>query len=120
MSDLVTDDRKQRVFAALADPTRRLLIERLSAGEVITPTELAQGLPISRQGVSKHLKILEEAALVSVRQEGRERQYSLTPQPLAEAVFWVAAVTEQWNKRLQALYDYLARAEGGPETDEKE
>jgi DNA-binding transcriptional ArsR family regulator len=104
-------DLEQRVFAALADPTRRLLVEILSAEGAKTSTEFAQELPITRQGVSKHLKILAEADLVSVRQEGRERRYSLTPQPLAQTVSWVEAVTEQWNKRLQALYDYLATEE---------
>ena len=101
------DDLEQRVFAALADPTRRLLIVQLSAGGAKTATEFAQELPITRQGVSKHLKILAEANLVSMQQEGRERRYSLTPQPLAQTVSWVEAVTEQWNERLQALHDYL-------------
>jgi DNA-binding transcriptional ArsR family regulator len=104
-------DLEQRVFAALADPTRRLLIEQLSAAGSKTATEFAQELPITRQGVSKHLKVLAEANLVGMQQEGRERRYSLTPQPLAQTVSWVEAVTEQWNERLQALYDYLATKE---------
>jgi DNA-binding transcriptional ArsR family regulator len=109
-----TDEREQRVFAALADPTRRRLIERLSAVEARTATEFANELPITRQGVSKHLKILEEAGLVAKRQEGRERLYSLTPQPLADTVSWVASVTEAWDRRLAALYDYLtAEADEG-------
>lgn len=99
---------EQRIFAALGDPTRRLLIEKLSFEGPMTATEFAQGLPMTRQAVSKHLKILEAAELVTARQEGRERRYSLTPQPLAETVYWITAVTEQWQKRLRALYDYLA------------
>jgi DNA-binding transcriptional ArsR family regulator len=104
-------DGEQSVFAAIADPTRRLIIDRLSTQGTMTATEFARELPISRQAVSKHLKILEEAELITKRPEGREQQVSLTPQPLAETVYWVTAVTEQWQKRLQALYDYLA-AEG--------
>lgn len=102
------DDLEQRVFIALADPTRRFVIEKLSAGGTTTATELAEELPISRQAVSKHLKILEEANLVTTRQKGRERLYSLSPQPLSEAVGWVAAVNERWTSRLRALHDYLA------------
>jgi len=109
-------DLEHRVFAALADPMRRLLIEQLSAGGTKTATEFAQELPITRQGVSKHLKILAKANLVSMQQEGREKRYSLTPQPLTQTVSWVEAVTEQWNERLQALYDYLVAedADQGP------
>lgn len=111
------DDLEQRVFAALADPTRRLLIERLSETGSKTATELARELPITRQGVSKHLKILQEANLLAMRQVGRERRYSLTPEPLDRTVSWMAAVTEQWNRRLQALYDYLAAEENDGRTE---
>ncbi len=105
------DELEQRVFVALSDPTRRLVIEKLSAGGTTTATELAEGLPISRQGISKHLKILEEANLVTARQRGRERLYSLSPQPLNEAVGWVTAVNDRWSRRLAALEDYLAEDE---------
>jgi DNA-binding transcriptional ArsR family regulator len=115
------DEQEQRVFAAIADPTRRLLIEKLSAEGSKTATEFADELPITRQGITKHLKILEEANLVTMKQEGRERRYTLSPQPLAEAVFWVTAVTEQWQRRLKSLFDYLAAEEGSASaTDEGE
>lgn len=107
------DTNQQQVFVALADPTRRYVIEKLSKGGTITATELAEELPISRQGVSKHLKILEEANLVTTRQEGRERLYSLSPQPLSEATGWVAAVNQRWAGRLRALHDYLVADEAG-------
>jgi len=102
------EDSYQKVFAALADPTRRLLIERLSRHGGVTPRELTEGFPMTRQGVSKHLKILEDAGLVTARKEGRERQYTLAPQQLYGAVHWVTLVTDQWRKRLSALEDYLA------------
>jgi len=115
------DDNEQRVFAALADPTRRYVIEKLSNGGTITATELAEELPISRQGISKHLKILEEANLVVTRQEGRERLYSLSPRPLSEAAGWVAAINQRWASRLQSLHDYLVADEAArlasPEKD---
>ena len=107
---------EQAIFLALADPTRRLLIEKLAAKGEKTATELAKELPITRQGITKHLKILETADLVTVHKEGRDRRYRLTPKALEEAVSWVTAVQQQWDKRLQALYDYLASEEQGDET----
>ena len=101
----------QHVFAALADPTRRLFIEKLSAEGAKTATELARDVPISRQGVSKHLRILAKAELVTIQQVGREKQYLLTPKPLDETVSWVTAVSQQWDNRLKALFDYLANEE---------
>jgi len=103
----MSDDVQQRVFVALADPTRRVLIERLSVEGDKTSTELAKDLPITRQGVSKHLQILANADLVSVRQEGRDRYYSLRPQQLTEAITWVDRVRAQWERRLLALANYL-------------
>lgn len=106
----MSEDDQQRVFVALADPTRRLLIERLSAEGDKTSTELAKDLPITRQGVSKHLRILAEAKLVSVRQEGRDRYYTLRPQQLTRAITWVERVRTQWEQRLSALADYLEQS----------
>ncbi len=96
---------------ALADGRRRDILERLANEGEKTATELAQELPITRQGVSKHLNILAEAELVTVRQEGRDKRYSVTPQSLAEAVTWLEAITAVWDQRLQALYDYLVPAD---------
>lgn len=112
MSD---ETQRQQLFLALADPTRRQLIETLSGGDK-TATELALDLPITRQGVTKHLRILADANLVTVRQEGRERYYSLQPQYLLTAVSWVDRVRAQWQHRLSALADYL---ENQSKTEEK-
>jgi DNA-binding transcriptional ArsR family regulator len=98
-------DRTQVVFAALSDPTRRELISRLAGEGRKTATQLADELPvnITRQGVTKHLAALLEAGLVDVEQHGRERYYSLTPQPLDEISAWIDKIGAVWDSRLDAL-----------------
>jgi DNA-binding transcriptional ArsR family regulator len=100
-------NREQLVFAALADPTRRQLIETLSADGEKTITELSDRLPITRQGTTKHLNVLAEAGLVAKRHAGRETIYTFNPEPLEETVSWVESVNALWDKRLQALRAYL-------------
>lgn len=101
------EEQRERVFAALGDTMRRLLIEKLATGETKTATELASELPITRQGVAKHMKILVEAGLVRSNRVGRETIYILTPQSLTLVAEWVATITEQWDERLQKLYAYV-------------
>lgn len=91
------------VFAALADPTRRRLVERLAGGGTVTASGLAGELPISRQAVAKHLGALGRARLVSAKRVGRETHYTLDPAPLADAAGWIAAVGGEWDERLDAL-----------------
>lgn len=100
-------ERTHLVFAALADPTRRGLMEILSSQGSQNTSELASQFPISRQGVTKHLGILEEAELVAVRRQGREAVYQLQPGALLDAVSWIEEVAAEWDKRLDALKDYL-------------
>ncbi len=95
------------VFGALSDHTRRAVMRRLAEGPA-TPTDLAQGLPVSRQAVSKHLEVLREAGLVRSHRDGREHRYTLTPEPLADAVSWISAVGGRWDERLDALRRQLA------------
>jgi DNA-binding transcriptional ArsR family regulator len=102
-----TEPRPGAVFEALADPTRREVVRRLSEGGPATATQLAGGLPVSRQAVAKHLATLAEAGLVTSDRHGRETRFSFRPQPLAEAVSWMADVSGQWDERLQALSRYL-------------
>lgn len=109
----------QGIFAALADPTRRQMLEILATTESLTPTQFAEKLPITRQGVSKHLNILAEAGLVSERKEGRERRYYLTPDPLDEATAWIRGLSALWEQRLSALHDFLTRV-SGPKEDSDE
>ena len=95
------------VFFALADPTRRQVIQCLSEEGSMTATELASRLPVSRQAVSKHLSALRDAGLVAGRQEGRETRYRLTPGPFTGAMSWMASVGAQWDERLEALRRHL-------------
>jgi DNA-binding transcriptional ArsR family regulator len=96
------DDEAGRVFTALADPTRRRLLTAISATPA-TATELAQDLPISRQAVTKHLSALADAGLLERERVGRDIRYRVTPEPLTEAVSWMAQVGGQWDMRLALL-----------------
>ena len=97
------DDRVDAVFAALADPTRRRLLGRLAEQQSATATELAASETVSRQAIVKHLHSLDEAGLVAPARTGREVRYALTPEPLEDAVGWMATVGAQWDRRLARL-----------------
>lgn len=90
------------VFSALGDGNRRQLLAAIAA-RPSTATELADGLPISRQAVAKHLAALADAGLVAGARAGREVRYTVTPQPLEDAVGWMAQVGAQWDDRLAAM-----------------
>jgi DNA-binding transcriptional ArsR family regulator len=92
-----------RVFSALSDATRRELLRTIADQPETTATELAARLPISRQAVLKHLVALADAGLVHRERSGREVHYRVTPQPLTEAVSWMADVGAAWDARLAAL-----------------
>jgi DNA-binding transcriptional ArsR family regulator len=96
-------DRAGAVFGALADPTRRQLLAAIADQPKLTATELAATLPISRQAVVKHLTALAEAGLLDRERKGREVRYRMTPEPLSDAVTWMAEVGSQWDERLSAL-----------------
>jgi DNA-binding transcriptional ArsR family regulator len=103
------EDRVGRVFAALADPTRRQVVGELRRRETVTATELARELPMTRQAVAKHLAALDEAGLVQGVRSGRETRYRLTPQGVADALGWLADVGAAWDERLSALSAYAER-----------
>ncbi|MEP7204470.1 MAG: helix-turn-helix domain-containing protein [Ilumatobacteraceae bacterium] len=91
------------MFGALADPTRRLLVERLLLKGPATATVLAETTPLTRQAVLKHLQVLEAAGLLAHERVGREVHYRVTPQPLASAVGWILDTADQWDSRIDRL-----------------
>ena len=95
-------------LAAVADPTRRQLLELLVDGEV-TAGELAAAFPVSRPAVSRHLRVLREAGLVRVRSDGRRRLYALDPRPLRELDAWLDPYRRLWSQRLDALDTEIRR-----------
>jgi DNA-binding transcriptional ArsR family regulator len=100
MVDEVIDD----VFKALADPTRRRLLDELFEQDGQTLSALEQRLPMSRFGVAKHLKVLEEAGLVTTRRRGREKLHFLNPVPIREVHDrWVSKYAEPWASALTGL-----------------
>ena len=109
-------DRLDRTFGALADPTRRAILARLAKGEA-SVTELAEPFEMSLPAVSKHLKVLERAGLVS---RGRERQWRparLRATPLREVAEWTDRYRRFWDERYDRLDEYLDELQGrGPST----
>ena len=99
---------------ALADPTRRAILARLAEGEARV-TEIAEPLPMSLNGVSKHIRMLERADLVRRRRAGREHLLSINPRPLDEAAAWIETQRALWTRRLDIL-ERLLRAEDAAAT----
>ncbi len=95
------------VFAALADPTRREILMRLRGGEA-TVTDLVEPFDISQPAVSRHLKVLERAGLISRTRDGQSRPCHLEPQPLAEASAWLDRYRDLWEQNFDRLDALLA------------
>jgi DNA-binding transcriptional ArsR family regulator len=95
-------------LAALADPVRRELVALLAHGE-LAAGELADRFPVSRPAVSRHLRVLREAGLVTARSDGRRRLYALDPRPLRELDDWLEPYRDLWARRLDALDTEIAR-----------
>jgi DNA-binding transcriptional ArsR family regulator len=93
------------VFTALADPTRRDVIAALAREPRLTASRLAGDMPVTRQAVSKHLAALDRAGLVRADHVGRETHYELTPEPLGEAMAWMAGVGARWDSSLARLVE---------------
>jgi len=102
---MIDDD---QVFKALADSSRRFLLDLLRKRDGQTLSELEWELEMTRFGVMKHLKVLEEAGLVITRREGRETRYTVTPEPLEQAVAWIVQAGGEWDDRLARLGSYVA------------
>ena len=91
------------VLVALADPTRRRLLDLLAAHDAVTATTLAGRLPVSRQAIVKHLAVLDAAGLVVADRVGREVRYSLRPAGLDATTRWVSSLAADWDRRLAAV-----------------
>lgn len=100
-------DALSATFAALADPTRRAILARLAEGEA-TVTELAAPFPVSLPAISKHLKVLERAGLVTVGHDAQRRPRRLDPKPLAAASAWIEQYRAVWESNYQGLDALLA------------
>jgi DNA-binding transcriptional ArsR family regulator len=96
-------------FAALADPTRRKIVELLAERDR-DAGELAASFPVSRPAVSRHLRVLKESGLVTVRPRAQRRVFSLDPRPLDELASWLDRYRSFWSQRLDALETELARS----------
>jgi DNA-binding transcriptional ArsR family regulator len=106
-------NRLDATFLALADPTRRAILARLSLGET-SVTELAAPFTMSQPAISKHLKILERAGLISVGHDAQRRPRRIEGQALAEASAWLEQYREVWEANFQRLDDLLAELQRGP------
>src|SRR5215203_4135029 len=102
-----------RVFPALADPNRRVIVERLSRGPA-TVSELAQPLPMSLPAVVQHLQVLQGSGLVSSEKVGRVRTCRIEPAALRPVERWIGARRSSWESRLDRLGDYLAEGNDEP------
>jgi len=94
------------IFNAIADPTRRALLDKLREGEQPVK-QLAEPFNMSMPAISQHLQILCEAGLVQVKKAGRQRLYRLNPEPLKEVSDWIINYEEFWQEKLDALGKYL-------------
>ena len=108
MGDQASEAAAAAVFAALADPNRRAILAALAAAGPSTATELTAALPITRQGVTKHLALLAEAGLVATQPgEGRRILYRLQSGPMQVAQQFLAALARDWDGHLDALRTHL-------------
>jgi DNA-binding transcriptional ArsR family regulator len=100
------DDQLSLTFAALSDPTRRQIVDRLARGEA-TVTELARPLAISMPAVSRHLKVLERAGLIARGRDAQWRPSRLRAESLSEAMDWIGSRKHEWEQRIDRLDQHL-------------
>lgn len=113
---MLATDTLSATFAALADPTRRAILARLSQGDT-SVAELSKPFSISAPAVTKHLKVLQRAGLVRQGRQAQWRPCQLQAAPLREAADWVAQYRQFWEQRLDHLEDYLAELQASPVSD---
>lgn len=95
------------IFAALGDQTRLALVGKLSHGKAHSISKLTEGSSLTRQAVTKHLKVLQHAGIVRHVKSGRESLFELNPQPLSEAKDYLTRVSEQWDEALSRLKAFV-------------
>ncbi|HTG47469.1 MAG TPA: metalloregulator ArsR/SmtB family transcription factor [Actinomycetota bacterium] len=108
-----------RTFAALADPTRRAILARLATGQA-SVTELAAPFAMSQPAISKHLKVLERAGLITRGRRAQWRPAALDAAPLEDAAEWLEQYRQLWEQRLDRLDEYLREIQRNDESDRKE
>jgi DNA-binding transcriptional ArsR family regulator len=110
-------DRLSAIFSALADPTRRAILARLADGDA-TVSELAEPFSISLPAISRHLKVLEQAGLITRTRSAQWRSSSLQAGPLREVMDWVEPYRALWDSRLDRLDEHLKRMQDNQNTDD--
>lgn len=103
LTDAERDARAGQIFTALSDPTRRRLVRLLGERQTVTASSLTGELPMTRQAITKHLAGLADAGLVASARAGRETHWTLTPEPLADAMAWMVTAGARWDDRLDRL-----------------
>ncbi len=98
-----------QVFAALGDPSRLLLVRKLADGEPRSIIGLAADFPLTRQAITKHLRVLEEAGIVRSDRVGRESRFSYVPEAINDARSYLDVVNEQWDDALSRLKSFVER-----------
>ena len=98
---------RRDVFQAIADPNRRMIIQKLSAGP-LNIGQIIEDFDISRQGIAKHIKVLQECGIITVTQKGREQYCEAQLEQLDEVIDWVSTSRKLWNQRFTKLDQFLA------------
>ena len=114
----MTTDQLDTTFAALADPTRRAILARLAQDGEVTVNELAEPFPVSVQAISKHLKVLQRAGLITRGRAAQQRPSRLESAPLRDVDDWLEQYREVWEDRLDRLASHLQDIQGKAGRDE--
>lgn len=114
----MTPDHLSTTLSALSDPTRRAILARLASGET-SVTELAKPFEMSLPAVSKHLKVLEHAGLITRSREAQWRPCRLAPTPLKDVASWLEQYRRLWEERFDRLDDYLKEIQKGNPDDSR-
>src|SRR5437899_6189363 len=101
---------RQRLFYALAEPTRRDIIELLASNGQLSDTDISNNFAVSAPAISQHLKVLREANFVRVEKRAQQRIYRINPEAMSEVEEWVQEMTKQWNARFN-VFDKILEAE---------